>query len=108
MYTYNLSVELVNRSAPILTMPQIKNIVLKAEKDVNDYYRHSAISRVPNPKSLGIKINANQLDIRIDCPQKLSIGREGNALRQFSCTLIKLGLDKNISNSVPGKLLRRA
>lgn len=50
MYNYNLSVELVNRSAPVLTMPQIKYIIFKAEKDVNDYYKHSAISRVPNPK----------------------------------------------------------
>lgn len=103
-YTYYLTMRLSNSNAPLFS--SISYIITKAEKVTNTYYVNNL--RVPNKKHLDVVINGDRLDVTLRTEHPLSRGREGNALRQFSVILLSLGLKSYISNTIPGKLLRRS
>lgn len=105
-FVYRLEMEFTNPSAPLFSDPSVAPVVRRETRHVNAYYLSAPSARVKNRKYLTIQINRNRLVVDVYCQKKLTPGREGNALRQFSRFLVAGGLSFCLTKTNPAKLLQ--
>lgn len=106
MPSYKFRMEFTDPSAPLFSRYFILQNVRMAASAFNCYY---VTHNVPNPKQIQQiipSVSGDVLEIDLDCQHALPVGREGNALRQFSRYLKSRVGNFSLTASYRHKLLK--
>lgn len=105
-YVYNFPMGPATGITAPFTDPGLTAIIQKAEASYNAYY-HSPAYTGNKPKHITVTIHSDLLEFELHSSVALDDGREGQALRQFSCYLLEFGIQSYLNESDPQKILRR-